>query len=499
MNRKINKGSLSVFSAISFMLIAQYLFVVLEASRYEEMKKITEIQARAQIESLFAEYCKPLWEEYHVLACNSDQDYVKVMLNETAEKYSLLNENSILSANSNFVRAILEDSEISNLELITDNDGRVFESEISRYMRSNLAYEAARQIYDRYNSIGEMTESSEYNDASLEDALDVINNPQEYQIEETQEVQRNTTINRTSRGTSEVSDMQETLSDISNTRNSGVLALVLGSNSNVSNKRIDTSNVVSNRTRLSGINVEGCQNSWYDKILLEQYIESYMSSFRNPISNRALSYEIEYIIAGKSSDEQNLKNVVKKIILIREAANYLYLVNDSAKMAEVTALASSIGGVTLNPAAIILIKAGIVAAWAYCESILDLRALLQGDKVPVMKSRNTWTSGISGISSLLSGNAKAISSDTGMSYQNYLGFLLMSQNVSKIVYRTLDVQEKTINGIAGYEDVKMDKMFCKLGLCMKYNYSCTFSKMVDLVSNNLSLIKIKQNVNYAYY
>ena len=84
------KGSLSVFSAISFMLIAQFLFVVLEASRYEEMKKVTEIQSRAQVESLFAEYCIPLWEQYHLLACDLDTDYIRVMLNESAEKYALL-------------------------------------------------------------------------------------------------------------------------------------------------------------------------------------------------------------------------------------------------------------------------------------------------------------------------------------------------------------------------------------------------------------------------
>ena len=102
------KGSLSVFSAISFMLIAQFLFVVLEASRYEEMKKVTEIQSRAQVESLFAEYCIPLWEQYHLLACDLDTDYIRVMLNESAEKYALLSEGTILSTNSNFVRAVLE-------------------------------------------------------------------------------------------------------------------------------------------------------------------------------------------------------------------------------------------------------------------------------------------------------------------------------------------------------------------------------------------------------
>ena len=141
-----DKGSLSVFSAISFMLIAQFLFVVLEASRYEEMKKVTEIQSRAQVESLFAEYCIPLWEQYHLLACDLDTDYIRVMLNESAEKYAFLNEGTILSSNSNFVRAILEDVDISNLELITDEDGQIFEAEVSSYMKNNITYQKSNLL-----------------------------------------------------------------------------------------------------------------------------------------------------------------------------------------------------------------------------------------------------------------------------------------------------------------------------------------------------------------
>ncbi|MDY2588850.1 MAG: DUF5702 domain-containing protein, partial [Agathobacter sp.] len=284
------------------MLIAQFLFVVLEASRYEEMKKVTEIQSRAQVESLFAEYCIPLWEQYHLLACDLDTDYIRVMLNESAEKYAFLNEGTILSSNSNFVRAVLEDVGISNLELITDEDGQIFEAEVSSYMKNNITYEAARRIYDRYNSLGNLTESSDYEEASIDDALDVINNPENYQNEDTtQSCIMQQTSSYSGTGT-ETSNSGETLSDVRNIQQTGILALVLDSNVEVSDKSIEDTNAVSKRTLSSGTNVERPQNGWYDKILMEQYIESYMSSFRNPNSDRALEYEIEYIVSGKSSD-----------------------------------------------------------------------------------------------------------------------------------------------------------------------------------------------------
>lgn len=57
------------------------------------------------------------------------------------------------------------------------------------------------------------------------------------------------------------------------------------------------------------------------------------------------------------------------------------------------ALGAIIGGITLTPEVIEGVEKGILAAWAFCESVLDLRALLDGDKIPLIKGSDTsWTS-----------------------------------------------------------------------------------------------------------
>ena len=84
-------------------------------------------------------------------------------------------------------------------------------------------------------------------------------------------------------------------------------------------------------------------------------------------------------------------------------------------------------GFTVNPAIVEAVKYGLLAGWAYCESVLDLRTLMDGGKIPIIKSDETWTSGLAGISSLLSGRAKAKSSDIGLDYKGYIGGLLMFQ------------------------------------------------------------------------
>ena len=75
--RKNYKGSITVFAALSFMLIAQFIFTMLEVSRTIEVRKALQMNTESVLESIFANYCSPLWEEYRLLGTsvvNSDGD-----------------------------------------------------------------------------------------------------------------------------------------------------------------------------------------------------------------------------------------------------------------------------------------------------------------------------------------------------------------------------------------------------------------------------------------
>lgn len=62
------KGSITVFASLMIMLISQFVFTLLEAGRNIEMAKIAEMDSESGIESIFAQYCVPLWDEYRILA-----------------------------------------------------------------------------------------------------------------------------------------------------------------------------------------------------------------------------------------------------------------------------------------------------------------------------------------------------------------------------------------------------------------------------------------------
>ena len=59
-------------------------------------------------------------------------------------------------------------------------------------------------------------------------------------------------------------------------------------------------------------------------------------------NDRSLSYETEYVLEGKASDKENLESFLMKLLLVRMALNYVYLMGDSEKQSEAAAFAAAV-------------------------------------------------------------------------------------------------------------------------------------------------------------
>lgn len=103
--------------------------------------------------------------------------------------------------------------------------------------------------------------------------------------------------------------------------------------------------------------------------------------------------EWEYIIKGAPNDETNRKSCHRRIFLIRNALNLAYLYSDSEKVELVTSIAEII-----SPGPMGIVTQGILMeAWAALEAERDVEDLMEGQRVPVMKTTKTWKTGIQGI------------------------------------------------------------------------------------------------------
>ena len=121
-----------------------------------------------------------------------------------------------------------------------------------------------------------------------------------------------------------------------------------------------------------------------------QYLLEHFGNAVDQKKENTLSYEMEYILEGKESDQQNLEAVVKKLLLMRSGANYLYLLTDAGKQAEVETLAVSLSTAIALPVLTGLVKQAILVAWAFGEAVMDIRALLDGKRVALIKTHDTW-------------------------------------------------------------------------------------------------------------
>lgn len=99
---------------------------------------------------------------------------------------------------------------------------------------------------------------------------------------------------------------------------------------------------------------------------------------------------MEYIIGGEHNDRKNVYKVINQLAVIREGVNLSYLISSQDKMSEAYMLAAALVGVTGCDLAVRLVQYIIVSIWAYAESIVELRKLLAGETIALIKNRDNW-------------------------------------------------------------------------------------------------------------
>ena len=166
------------------------------------------------------------------------------------------------------------------------------------------------------------------------------------------------------------------------------------------------------------------------KLLFNEYImQNFTQASKENISeypdsdekNRSLDYEIEYIISGKSSDKENLESVVTKIFFIRMALNYVYLMGDSVRKVG----SNGIGSDNFN----FIINSGSSGSCKTTDPVsmggrrrIDIRSLLSGNKVPLVKTSDNWQLTLASLFTLGIGDDGISGADAeeGITYKEYL-------------------------------------------------------------------------------
>lgn len=483
------KGSMTVFAALTFMLIASFLFALLEAGRVHILREYVDMTSELAVESVFAEYQPALWKQYHLLGL--DGAYGGVDFSEeycTGVLGARVRDNLVQQGDGGrMMEAVLVSAMPETYQFMTDGEGRVFLHSVAGYMEHSLPMEIMRELYEHYTDEQSVQEDYRIGD-SIENATQAITDAHMQQTE-----------NTNSRAVSEEQILENPVQDVLAWKDSFVLASVIEDADALSIKGIDGSACIGNRVLQTGTEESTPDIGWYEKILATEYAEDYLSSYVSPLEERALAYELEYVIAGKETDRENLEAVVERLLLMREAANVMHILSDAEKRLMTEEMAVALVGFTANPAIINVVKYGVIGAWAYVESILDVRALLAGKAIAFVKTAEQWTSTLSGMSQFLTGSVQADNCEDGWNYQQYLKGFLYVLTEKNLAYRMMDVMEQNIRSIYAYRNFRMDYTLGAVTFGLTYEAEPLFWDFSVLDVAELNALRYQNYQSFSYY
>lgn len=482
------KGSITVFLAMLLALISSFFFALLEAARVTGLNTKAEVVNDVALESVFAEYQKSVYENYGLLLLDGAYGTGNFQIQNVEQRLEEMNCKNLYASVSQmreFYQLEVTGCQIPKYQLVTDENGDVFRRLAAEAAKKGAAVQAIESFANEI----EQKESFETENGTVEEHLEAADKEKQKALEA-----QNTEENNNS-ASSMPQDVENPIDEAKNWKKSAVLSMVVRDEAQLSTKAISTENCLSKRQKQEG-NLH-TQSKVLDELWFLKYLENYMGTYENKKSNHVLSYEMEYILKGKESDRENLECVIKNLIAIREISNLAFLVKDAKKQVEAEELAANLMGWTANPIVISATKWGILGAWAYMESILDVRALLEGKRIAWMKNSKQWTSSLGGMNDSVEGFAMAKDCENGWNYTKYLQFLLCFEKDKSVNYRSMDLIEANTN-ILGIETIQMDDMIVTCESQVSYEAEPLFWRYVNLGDFGLSAFDIRRTGTYTY-
>lgn len=416
------KGQVTAFLTLIFILMLSVVGVLIESASIQITKNRNRADTILALESTFAEYHPELLECYEIFARFGCTEAV------------MQNRLSYYGANH-------MEHTIQQKQYLTDYNGMPFYRQAVSYMKNWLGLE-------------DMSEDSKYQFSS----------DREYELAEKEAGNSKELETMLAEGEAQLPAENNPLQSVDNLKKSNLLAVLLTNQEDLSNRNVTLETLPSNRVLQEGDFVEEQSVSLSDKMFFVAYAIEHFSTMTNLREEKALLYELEYLIGGYSTDQENLEAVCKKIMNIRTVANYTYLLTDSTRQAEAEAMALALCSLITLPEITAVVKQALLFAWAYGESIVDTRALLKGKKVPNVKTSESWQLQLSNLSTLGTANEVVSEKDSmrGFSYQDYIKGLLLAEAPETLSMRALDLIESNLH-------IKTDQCMIRIEVRSKAN------------------------------
>lgn len=475
-------GYLTVYTALSMMILLSLCLTLIEGARRNTIRLEAECIMDIALNSVLAEYHRELYQQYNLLFIDTSYGSgVPSYYSTAAHLLEYANKN--MRTDDIFLSGFLyrdilamsaASAEVSKVSVATDLNGGIFRERAVEAIKNDVGITYLEEVV-KWLDVVELNDLSGRNIREEKESVDA--SIQEYDGEEVL-----------------ISESEWTAVEINNPtknldqkRSAPILSLVVADNSSLSRAAADLSALYSTRQGNGTVNrgslkTEQGDEGVIEKLLFQEYMLRYAGYYGKELDKSLLKYQIEYLIAGKDNDQDNLESVVNQISALREVANAVYLFSDSEKCALAEAVAAALAAAIFLPEIAPLLQAAIILGWAYAESLYDIKVLLAGGKVPLLKTAENWHYDISCVFEETAAE-DVESGEMGLSYQDYLRILLMLQNTETVNYRFFDIVEMDIRitkGNAAFRlDGCIDGMEALLNIESAYGYQCVITRQKE--------------------
>ena len=391
---------MTVMTSLMILILMTFAAAILESTSLQTSKNIRRADVERSVESVFAEYQKELLEEYDIFGLDGSYETGSYTEDRVLDRMTVFG-------------AIAGENQIEAIRFLSDNEGQEFADQVCRYLENLYGIDMIQDLIGREDEAKEQEEK----------AIDFQKREEENEKKMDEVLASGGSLEESGEGSE--GEIENPLEVLQKLKHRVLAEIVLPRDRVISQKSVEGMAGVSGRTRQEGKgNLQSVEANASEKLYMIAYIPDHFKSYTKAEDDRPLEYEQEYLIGGKQNDMENLQT-------------------DETKKAEAKVLAGIVSALLGNPGLTEVVAQGVLMAWAYGESIMDLRVLTAGGKVPSVKTKETWKLSLSGLLKLGTTQDSGSSSagERGLSYEDYLKMLSLLETKETLRMRMLDLLE----------------------------------------------------------
>lgn len=435
-------GGISVWMALCFLVFLS-LYQICLKSVWKQLQRQRAVQAaESGVFSLLSEYEPHLLEDYDLFFLDTSFRSGKEQTRELCSHLWYFMNLNLQDSQGNPVYGMkMKGVDIEGLIRATDGGGMVFYRQAIRMMKERTGFSLAEDWILQDKSQQDMEEQKE---RFQKDSAYYEGSVVDYDDEE--------------------EEIEKEAREWDGLYNSFTLSMAIPEGRELSSRSISMDWIPSHRSLSEGVGkADGTENDLVEKQWFISYLCEYLRHAQEMLPEQReggyLDYQLEYVIGGNASDQENLDHVIREILLIREGVNYTFLLRHPEYVEKAEILSVLLVGITGNEALIKSVKHLILLGWAYGESLVEMRQLLNGFELSAVKGEEDWQVSLAGVLSLISnpgGYDEQRKRQEGISYETYLRILLMLKKPEMLAMRALDVIEGELRAQPGCGNIHMD-------------------------------------------